>query len=90
VCLADLKGDESNHRKVKLKCEEVQGKDLLLNFHGEWAAPAWRALFLFSASPLRCAVATSHQSSFFIFFFYRHGPDHGQAAQPHQEVADAH
>jgi len=34
VCLADLKGDESNHRKVKLKCEEVQGRDLLLNFHG--------------------------------------------------------
>merc|ERR1711934_1175298 len=34
VCLADLKGDESNHRKVKLKCEEVQGRDLLLNFYG--------------------------------------------------------
>jgi len=35
INLADLKNnDDSSHRKVKLKCEEVQGKDLLTNFHG--------------------------------------------------------
>jgi small subunit ribosomal protein S3Ae len=34
VCLADLKKDESNHVNIKLKCEEVQGRDLLLNYHG--------------------------------------------------------
>ena len=51
VCLADLKGDESNHRKVKLKCEEVQGRDLLLNFHGT-------ALLLVEKPkrPLRCIL----------------------------------
>lgn len=35
VCLADLQGSEDHaYRKVKLRVDEVQGKNLLTNFHG--------------------------------------------------------
>lgn len=34
VCLADLNNDDNAYRKVKLVCEEVDGKNLLTNFHG--------------------------------------------------------
>merc|ERR1711916_66275 len=34
VSLADLNQDESNYRKIKLCCEEIQGRELLCNFHG--------------------------------------------------------
>lgn len=35
INLADLKGNEEDgYRKMKLVCEEVQGKNLLTNFHG--------------------------------------------------------
>ena len=34
VSLADLNGDESTYRKIKLCCEEIQGNDCLTNFHG--------------------------------------------------------
>ena len=34
VCLADLNTDESSHRKMRLVAEDVQGKNLLTNFHG--------------------------------------------------------
>jgi small subunit ribosomal protein S3Ae len=34
VSLADLNNDESTHRKIKLQVEEVQGKEVLTNFHG--------------------------------------------------------
>lgn len=35
VCLADLQGSEDHSfRKVKLRVDEVQGKNLLTNFHG--------------------------------------------------------
>jgi small subunit ribosomal protein S3Ae len=34
VSLADLNGDESTYRKIKLCCEEIQGSDCLTNFHG--------------------------------------------------------
>jgi small subunit ribosomal protein S3Ae len=34
VCLDDLQDDESFHRKIKLKVEDVQGRNLLTNFHG--------------------------------------------------------
>jgi len=34
-CLADLNQDEDQaHRKIKLRCEDVQGKNVLTNFHG--------------------------------------------------------
>ncbi|MCB6603798.1 40S ribosomal protein S3a/S1, partial [Erysipelatoclostridium ramosum] len=34
-CLADLQGSEDHSfRKVKLRVDEVQGKNLLTNFHG--------------------------------------------------------
>merc|ERR1712188_26 len=32
--LADLNNDENAYRKMRLVCEEVQGKNVLLNFHG--------------------------------------------------------
>lgn len=34
VSLADLNNDESTYRKIKLFAEDVQGKNLLTNFHG--------------------------------------------------------
>jgi len=34
VCLADLNTDESGHRKIRLVCEEIAGRNLLTNFHG--------------------------------------------------------
>ncbi|RLV96468.1 40S ribosomal protein S1 [Spathaspora sp. JA1] len=35
VCLADLQGTEDHsYRKIKLRVDEVQGKNLLTNFHG--------------------------------------------------------
>lgn len=35
VCLADLQGDEDQaFRKFRFICEDVQGKDCLLNYHG--------------------------------------------------------
>jgi len=34
VSLADLNKDESTYRKIKLFAEDVQGKNLLTNFHG--------------------------------------------------------
>merc|ERR1712166_1167506 len=34
VCLDDLQDDESFHRKISLKVEDVQGRSLLTNFHG--------------------------------------------------------
>jgi small subunit ribosomal protein S3Ae len=34
VCLADLNTDESAHRKIRLVAEDVQGRNLLTNFHG--------------------------------------------------------
>eukprot|EP00041_Stephanoeca_diplocostata_P001491 m.20212 g.20212 ORF g.20212 m.20212 type:complete len:262 (-) comp12062_c0_seq1:152-937(-) len=34
VCLADLNDDENGHRKIKLFVEDVQGKNVLTNFHG--------------------------------------------------------
>eukprot|EP00040_Diaphanoeca_grandis_P038130 m.255843 g.255843 ORF g.255843 m.255843 type:complete len:262 (+) comp33950_c0_seq1:109-894(+) len=34
VSLADLNNDESTYRKIKLCAEDVQGKNLLTNFHG--------------------------------------------------------
>ncbi|KAH3665717.1 hypothetical protein OGAPHI_003905 [Ogataea philodendri] len=35
VCLADLQGSEDHsYKKVKLRVDEVQGKNLLTNFHG--------------------------------------------------------
>ena len=35
ICLADLQGSEDHSfRKVKLRVDEVQGKNLLTNFHG--------------------------------------------------------
>lgn len=35
VCLADLQGSEDHaYRKIKLRVDEVQGKNLLTNFHG--------------------------------------------------------
>lgn len=35
VCLADLQGSEDHSfRKIKLRVDEVQGKNLLTNFHG--------------------------------------------------------
>jgi len=35
VCLADLQNDEDQaHRKVKLRCDDVQGKNLLTTFYG--------------------------------------------------------
>jgi len=35
ACMADLQGDEDQaHRKVKLYCDDVQGKNLLTTFHG--------------------------------------------------------
>ncbi|CAN3374196.1 hypothetical protein DIURU_004117 [Diutina rugosa] len=35
VCLADLEDFEDHaFRKIKLRCDEVQGKNLLTNFHG--------------------------------------------------------
>jgi small subunit ribosomal protein S3Ae len=34
VCLDDLQDDESFHRKIKLKVEDIDGKNLLTNFHG--------------------------------------------------------
>eukprot|EP00730_Choanoeca_flexa_P008103 TRINITY_DN12442_c3_g1_i5.p1 TRINITY_DN12442_c3_g1~~TRINITY_DN12442_c3_g1_i5.p1 ORF type:complete len:236 (+),score=79.19 TRINITY_DN12442_c3_g1_i5:86-793(+) len=34
VSLADLNGDESTYRKIKLSCEEIQGAECLTNFHG--------------------------------------------------------
>ncbi|ODV83320.1 hypothetical protein CANARDRAFT_30093 [[Candida] arabinofermentans NRRL YB-2248] len=35
VCLADLQGSEDHsYKKIKLRVDEVQGKNLLTNFHG--------------------------------------------------------
>merc|ERR1711991_916541 len=35
VCLADLQQDESQfYQNIKLKCQEVQGQDVLTSFHG--------------------------------------------------------
>jgi len=34
VSLADLQNDEVAFRKFKLVCEEVQGRNVLTNFHG--------------------------------------------------------
>jgi small subunit ribosomal protein S3Ae len=34
MSLADLNNDESTYRKIKLCCEEVQGRECLTNFHG--------------------------------------------------------
>ena len=35
MCLADLQGSEDHsYRKIKLRVDEVQGKNLLTNFHG--------------------------------------------------------
>jgi small subunit ribosomal protein S3Ae len=34
VCLDDLQDDESNHRKIRLKVEDVQGRSILTNFNG--------------------------------------------------------
>ncbi|KAL5011399.1 hypothetical protein ScPMuIL_009950 [Solemya velum] len=34
ISLADLQNDEVNYRKFKLMAEEVQGKNVLTNFHG--------------------------------------------------------
>lgn len=35
VCLADLqKSEEDAHRKIQLVAEEVQGREILTNFHG--------------------------------------------------------
>lgn len=34
VALGDLNGDDNRYRKFRLICEEVYGKEILLNFHG--------------------------------------------------------
>jgi small subunit ribosomal protein S3Ae len=34
VSLADLQNDEQSFRKFRLICEDVQGKNVLTNFHG--------------------------------------------------------
>eukprot|EP01147_Barroeca_monosierra_P009020 gene9020-1349_t len=34
VALGDLNGDDNMYRKIRLVCEDVYGRDLLLNFHG--------------------------------------------------------
>jgi small subunit ribosomal protein S3Ae len=35
ACLADLQKDEDQaHRKIKLRCEDVHGKDVITTFHG--------------------------------------------------------
>ncbi|SCV04867.1 LANO_0G13168g1_1 [Lachancea nothofagi CBS 11611] len=46
VCLADLQGSEDHSfRKVKLRVDEVQGKNLLTNFHGlDFTADKYRSM----------------------------------------------
>jgi small subunit ribosomal protein S3Ae len=34
VALSDLNNDDNRYRKFRLVCEEVHGRDILLNFHG--------------------------------------------------------
>lgn len=34
VSLGDLNGSESDFRKFRLVCEDVQGRNVLTNFHG--------------------------------------------------------
>merc|ERR1711935_519071 len=45
VCLDDLQDDESFHRKISLKVEDVQGRSLLTNFHGmDFTTDKWKSL----------------------------------------------
>ncbi|ODQ82257.1 hypothetical protein BABINDRAFT_42875 [Babjeviella inositovora NRRL Y-12698] len=71
VCLADLQGSEDHaHKKVKLRVDEVQGKNLLTNFHGfDYTTDKLKSLVRKWQSLLECNVTVKTADDYVIRVF---------------------
>jgi len=69
--LADLQGDEDlGYRKMKLKCEEVSGKDLLTSFHGmDFTTDKLRSLVRKWHSLIECFVDVKTTDGYILRVF---------------------
>eukprot|EP00047_Mylnosiga_fluctuans_P001260 m.219547 g.219547 ORF g.219547 m.219547 type:complete len:260 (-) comp10187_c0_seq1:50-829(-) len=70
VNLADLNADESVHRKMRLVCEEVQGRNLLTNFHGmDMTTDKLRSLVKKWQTLIECSVDVKTTDGFVLRVF---------------------
>jgi len=60
ISLGDLNNDDENYRKMKLRVDEVQGKNCLTNFHG----------MSFTTDKLRSLVKKWQVSAFHFILFH--------------------
>jgi small subunit ribosomal protein S3Ae len=81
TCLADLQKDEDQaHRKIKLRCEDVQGKDVITTFYGmDLTTDKLRSLIRKFQSLLEVAVEFKTAEGFklrlFIIAFTKRRPN---------------
>eukprot|EP00048_Salpingoeca_helianthica_P014219 m.220689 g.220689 ORF g.220689 m.220689 type:complete len:258 (-) comp15630_c0_seq1:46-819(-) len=68
--LADLNNNESGHRKIRLVCEEVQGKNVLTNFHGmDLTTDKFRSLVKKWQTLIECHVDVKTTDGFVLRIF---------------------
>ncbi|QEL62232.1 40S ribosomal protein S1-A [Candidozyma auris] len=94
VCLADLQGSEDHaYRKIKLRVDEVQGKNLLTNFHGmDFTSDKLRSLVRKWQSLVEANVtvktADDHVLRVFAIAFTKRQPNQVRKTTYAQEVAN--
>ncbi|ODV94445.1 hypothetical protein PACTADRAFT_51281 [Pachysolen tannophilus NRRL Y-2460] len=71
VCLADLQGSEDHsYKKIKLRVDEVQGKNLLTNFHGfDFTSDKIRSLVRKWQSLVECNVTVKTSDDYVLRVF---------------------
>eukprot|EP01132_Coremiostelium_polycephalum_P007784 gene7784-9583_t len=71
VCLADMKDDESHvYRKIKLRAEEVEGRNVLTNFHGaDLTTDKLRSLIHKWSTLIECFVDVKTTDGYFLRVF---------------------
>jgi len=70
VNLADLNNDESGHRKVRLVCEDIQGRNVLTNFHGmDLTTDKYRSLVKKWQTLIECFVDVKTTDNFVLRIF---------------------